>query len=111
MNNIKRVDLIDTREAIKQIIYAHTETECIGYERDLDIMRAVTQSLPSKDDFYKFNPNGITGAEKVKNPEHLWCDLKHNIWQVCCGQAKDMNDNDIPNCWYVRVVGTWFDFD
>jgi hypothetical protein len=88
MNNIKRVDIMDTRECIKQIIYAYTNTECMGYERDLDIMRAVTQSSLNEDEFYKFSPDGILGAEKVKNSEHLWCDLKHNIWQVCGGMQR-----------------------
>lgn len=109
MIDIKRVDIIDTRDTINQIIYAYTNIEYLSYERDLDIMRAVTQSSFNGDEFFKFNPERILGAEKVKNTDHIWCDLNHNIWQVCCGHAKDMNDNDIPYCWNVRVVGTWYD--
>lgn len=109
MIDIKHVELLDTRKAVTQIIYAQTDTECVGYKRDLDIMRAVTQSSFNGDEFYQFNPKGMSGAENVKNADHLWCDLNHNIWQVCCGHAKDMNGNDIPYCWNVRIVGTWFD--
>jgi hypothetical protein len=109
MINIKRVEMIDTREAIKQIIYAPTKTEYMSEERDIDIMKSITKE--DGGGYFKFIPTGIKGAEMIKNSDHLWCDSKHNIWQVCCGKAKDMNYNDIPNCWNVRVVGTWFDFD
>jgi hypothetical protein len=110
MINIKRVEMIDTREAIKQIIYAPTETTCVCEKRDMDIMQAVVQ-VDWGGEYYKFEPQGIKGAERIKNSENLWYDSNHNIWQVCCGHVKDMNGNDIPNCWNVRVVGTWFEFD
>lgn len=110
MIDIKRVEILDTKDTIKQIIYVPTNTECMEEERDEDIMKAVVQADLGTE-YYKFNPNGIKGAEKIKNSSHLWYDSNHNIWQVCCGMAKDMNNNDIPNCWYVRVVGTWFDYE
>lgn len=110
MINIKRVEILDIKDTVKQIIYAPTAEECIGRKRDKNIMKAVVQAN-SDEEYYKFNPEGIKGAENIKVHLHLWCDLNHNIWQVCCGSAKDMNNNDIPNCWYVRIIGTWVDFE
>lgn len=68
-------------------------------------MKAITQT---RNDFFKFNANGIEGGEKIKNDTHLWCDYKHNIYQIL-GNVRDMNDEYIPKTFYVRGIGVWFE--
>jgi len=110
--NIKSVKMFDTRDTVIQIIYAPTKSTHMGEERDKDIMKAIVNSYKYDErEYCKFKPIGIKGAERVKNADHLYCDSYNNIWQICCSKAKDMNNNDIPNCWYVRLVGYWFTFD
>ncbi|MDF2881310.1 MAG: hypothetical protein K0R54_1867 [Clostridiaceae bacterium] len=102
---IKKVEMIDWGDTEKLMVYAPTDTECMCEQRDRDIMKSVTCG----GEFHKFTAKQVKGAEQIKNDEHLWYDTNHNIYQVCSGCATDMNGNIIPNAFFVRLVGIWFD--
>ena len=81
MVDIKRVEMIDIRELIMQIIYAPTNTKYMGEERDKDIMKAVVQTNLGEE-YYKFNPNKIKGTENIKNSDKYKDMLKKDIKRV-----------------------------
>lgn len=102
MEKIREVFLYEKFQIKKEIIYVKIEEDLSLEERDKEVMKAITLS---KNEFFKFNSNGIKGAETIKNDTHLWCDFDKNIWQVCCGNVRDLHNNDIPNTFYVRKIG------